>query len=161
MEATCEAVSRPGGLWEGKRGPSYHSSQRASTFSMHLEGWAGTSHPGWTIQDQHGQGEARKEEPLGFSPSHCTPVPSQEHSHPREDSLPSTGCCSTSPTKQERAKQPFPWLTDSKDGNENTRASLCLHLHHPGGSVPQIRVTCCWHLCFRLYLYHQFNLKLI
>lgn len=120
MEATCEAVSCPGGLWEsGKRGPNYDIPQRGSTFFMYLEGWAGTSLPVWIIQVQHGQGEVKKEEPLGptgFSPSHCTPLPSHGHSRPQEDSLLSTGCCSTSPAKQERAKQPLPWLTDGKDG---------------------------------------------
>lgn len=65
MDATCEAVSCPRGLWEGgKRSLSFYIPQRGSTFFMYLEGWAGTSHPAWITQVQHGQGEVRKEEPL-------------------------------------------------------------------------------------------------
>lgn len=54
MEATCEAVSCPMGLWE--RGPSFYIPQRGSAFFMYHKGWAGTSHPAWIIQVLHGQG---------------------------------------------------------------------------------------------------------
>lgn len=103
MEATCEVISCPRELWEGgKRGQNSYIPQRGSTFSMNIQGWAGTSQPAWIIQVQHGQGEVRKEEPqgpTGFSPSHCTPLPSQGRSDPQEDSLQSTDCSSKSLAK--------------------------------------------------------------
>lgn len=61
---------------------------------------AGLAHPTLPGSSRSSMAKGGKEGavsgPTGFSPSHCSPLLSQGHSDPQEDTLLGTGCCPTS-----------------------------------------------------------------